>query len=68
MLVILLKRNQVKSLITSAKVQHDKLLIQSPTSNPKSLYGYVQDKSKVKTFIGQLEKPDRSSKMKRLKS
>ena len=53
-----LKRNQVKSLITSAKVQHDKLLIQNLTSNPKALYGYVRDKSKVKTSIGQLEKPD----------
>ena len=53
-----LKRNQVKSLITSAKVQHDKLLIQNLTSNPKALYGYVRDKSKVKTSIGQLQKPD----------
>ena len=55
-----LKRNQVKSLITTAKVQHDKLLIQNLTSNPKALYGYVRDKSKVKTFIDQLEKPDGS--------
>ena len=53
-------KNQVKSLITTAKVQHDKLLIQNLTSNPKALYGYVRDKSKVKTSIDQLEKPDGS--------
>ena len=53
-----LKRNQVKSMITSAKAQYDEILIQNFTSNPKALYGYIRDKNKVKTSIGQLEKPD----------
>ena len=53
------KRNQVKS-ISSAKTRHDKILIQNLTTNPKALYGYVRDKNKVKTSIGQLEKLDGS--------
>ena len=54
------KRNQVKSMISSAKARHDKILIQNLTTNPKALYGYVRDKNKVKTSIGQLEKLDGS--------
>ena len=54
------KRNQVKSMIKSAKVRYDKFLIQTLTSNPKALYGYIRDKNKVKTSIGQLEKSDGS--------
>ena len=38
-------------MITSAKVQHDKVLIQNLSSNRKALYGYVRDKSKVKPTI-----------------
>ena len=47
-------------MITSAKAQHDKILIQNLTSNPKALYGYVKNRSTVKTSISQLEKPDGS--------
>jgi len=36
-----LKRNQVKFLIKFAKARYDKLLIQTLTSNPKTLYGYI---------------------------
>ena len=54
------KRNQVKSMITSAKAQYDEFLKQNFTSNPKALYGYIRDKSKVKASIGQLVKPDGS--------
>ena len=54
------KRNQVKSMTSSAKARHDKILIQNLTTNPKALYGYVWDKNKVKTSIGQLEKLDGS--------
>ena len=46
--LIALKINQVKSIITIAKVQYDESLIQDFTSNPKVLYGYIRDKSQVK--------------------
>jgi len=54
------KRNKVKNMITFTKVQHDKTLIQNLSSNPKALYGYVKNGSKVKISISQLEKPDGS--------
>ena len=47
-------------MITSAKAQFDNVLIQNLTTNPKALYGYVRQKSKVKTSVGPLEKPDGS--------
>ena len=52
------KRNQVKHMIRSAQVQYDESLIQKLSSNPNALYGYVRDKSKVKSKIGQLERSD----------
>ena len=51
-----LKRNQVKSLITTAKAIYDESLIHNFTSNPKALYGYIRDKSKVKASISQIIK------------
>ena len=54
-------RNQVKSLITTAKVKYDESLIHNFTSNPKALYGYIRDKSKVKASITQIIKSDGSS-------
>ena len=55
-----LKRNQVKSLITTAKAKYDELLIHNFTCNPKALYGYIRDKSKVKASISQIIKSDGS--------
>jgi len=52
------KRNQVKHMIRSAQAQYDESLIQKLSSNPNALYGYVRDKSKVKSKIGQLERSD----------
>ena len=54
------RRNQVKSMIRSAKSLYDKSLINNFTSNRKALYGYVRDKRKVKSTISQLEKSDGS--------
>ena len=50
------KRNNVKFSIRSAKVKHDESLIQKFKSNPKALYGYVRNRSKVRSKISQLEK------------
>jgi len=44
------KRNQVKSKITSAKAQFDNVLLQNLTTNPKALYGYVRQKSKLRVL------------------
>ena len=54
------KRNNVKFIIRSVKVNHDtdESLIQKFKSNSKALYGYVRNKSIVRSKISQLEKND----------
>jgi len=47
-------------MITSAKAQFDNVSIQNLTTNPKALYRYMTQKSKIKTLVGPLEKPDES--------
>ena len=47
-------------MIPSAKAQFDNVSIQNLTTNPKAIYRYVRQKSKVKTSVGPPEKPDGS--------
>ena len=51
-------RNEVKSLIRAAKAKQDTQLIEKLHTNPKALYGYMRDKSRLKPRIGQLVRPD----------
>ena len=53
-----LKCNQVKALIRSAQAQFNQSLMTKLRLNPKVLYSYVRDKSKIRSTISQLEKPD----------
>jgi len=58
MLTMLFMQLKEIRLNLSAKVQFDNVLLQNLTTNPKALYRYVRQKSKVKTTVGPLEKPD----------
>jgi len=55
--MLLIHATKVKYMISTAKVHHEKALIQNLTSNPKALYGYVKSKSKIRASIS---KPDGS--------
>ena len=47
-------------MIRSAQALYDKSLMLKFKSNPNALYGYMRDKSKVKSAVSQLEKADGS--------
>ena len=47
-------------MIRSAQALYDKSLMLKFKSNPNALYGYMRDKSKVKSTVSQLEKADGS--------
>ena len=59
-------RNEVTRIVTDAKKSFEKKLTSDLKTNPKCFWKYVKSKTKTKSSIGSLEKPDGGYALKKL--